>query len=75
DVSLPGVSGVELARQAMASQPALQVIFASGYGDALLRHLNFPYLSLQKPYDLEQLQEALAAVGRQMRGGGEHGRP
>jgi CheY-like chemotaxis protein len=64
DVSLPGMSGVELARQALQDAPALKVIFASGYGDTLLRHLDFPYLSLQKPYELHQLQEALAAVGR-----------
>jgi len=64
DVSLPGMSGVDLARQAVADRPALKVIFASGYGDTLLRHLDFPYLSLQKPYELDQLQDALAKVAR-----------
>jgi CheY-like chemotaxis protein len=59
DVSLPGMSGVELARKALASQPGLQVIFASGYGDTLLRHLDFPHLSLTKPYEVDQLQGAL----------------
>jgi CheY-like chemotaxis protein len=62
DVSLPGMSGVELARRARAANAGLQVIFASGYGDALLRQLEFPYLSLQKPYEIEQLQKALADV-------------
>ncbi|WP_229429013.1 response regulator [Massilia sp. ST3] len=62
DVSLPGMSGVDLARRAVHDQPGLRVIFASGYGDTLLRHLEFPYLSLQKPYELDQLQEALATV-------------
>ncbi|MCA1856326.1 response regulator [Massilia oculi] len=65
DVSLPGMSGVDLARQALGSHPGLKVIFASGYGDTLLRHLEFPYLSLQKPYELDQLQDALAKVARQ----------
>jgi len=65
DVSLPGMSGVDLARRALADNPALKVIFASGYGDSLLRHLEFPYLSLQKPYELDQLQDALAQVARQ----------
>ncbi|MFC0254055.1 response regulator [Massilia consociata] len=65
DVSLPGMSGVDLARQAVGANPALKVIFASGYGDTLLRHLDFPYLSLQKPYELDQLQDALAKVARQ----------
>jgi CheY-like chemotaxis protein len=62
DVSLPGMSGVELARLALRDHPSLRVIFASGYGDSLLRHLDFPYLSLQKPYELDQLQDALAKV-------------
>ena len=65
DVSLPGMSGVELAQRAVNDNPALRVIFASGYGDTLLRHLTFPYLSLQKPYELDQLQDALAKVARQ----------
>jgi CheY-like chemotaxis protein len=66
DVSLPGMSGVELARKALDNAPWLKVIFASGYGDALLRHLEFPYLSLQKPYEIDQLQNALDAVKRQL---------
>jgi CheY-like chemotaxis protein len=66
DVSLPGMSGVELARKAIGDQPGLKVIFASGYGDTLLRHLEFPYLSLQKPYELDQLQNALETIRSQL---------
>jgi CheY-like chemotaxis protein len=66
DVSLPGMSGVELARRALAADPQLKVIFASGYGDALLRQVEFAYLSLQKPYEIEHLQQALADIGRQL---------
>jgi CheY-like chemotaxis protein len=66
DVSLPGMSGVDLARRAVADAPAMQVIFASGYGDTLLRHVEFPYLSLQKPYELDQLQQALDGAARQL---------
>jgi CheY-like chemotaxis protein len=62
DVSLPGMSGVDLARQAVTQAPSMRVIFASGYGDTLLRHVEFPYLSLQKPYELDQLQQALEKV-------------
>jgi len=69
DVSLPGMSGVELAREAMRLYPHLKVIFASGYGDMLLKHLDFPYQSLQKPYELDQLQNALNQVGEQLRAG------
>ncbi len=62
DVSLPGMSGVDLAQRAVGERPELHVIFASGYGDALLRHLDFPFQSLQKPYEIEQLQAALARI-------------
>jgi CheY-like chemotaxis protein len=68
DVSLPGMSGVDLARRAVADAPRMQVIFASGYGDTLLRHVEFPYLSLQKPYELDQLQQALDQAGQQLAG-------
>ncbi|GJJ01449.1 hypothetical protein RugamoR64_19870 [Duganella rhizosphaerae] len=66
DVSLPGMSGVELARQALKQAPALQLLFASGYGDELTRHLEFPAQSLQKPYDIEQLQAALEQIAQRM---------
>jgi CheY-like chemotaxis protein len=69
DVSLPGMSGVDLARQALGRYPHLKVIFASGYGDMLLRHLDFPYQSLQKPYELDQLQDALAQATSALRAG------
>ncbi len=64
DVSLPGMSGVDLARQARRDQPALEVLFASGYGDELTRHLEFPARSLQKPYDIDVLQDALVQLAR-----------
>jgi len=70
DVSLPGMSGVDLARLSLERYPHLKVIFASGYGDMLLRHLDFPYQSLQKPYELDQLQDALGKVGNALRAGG-----
>lgn len=62
DVSLPGMSGVELARQARQAHPALELLFASGYGDELTRHLEFPAQSLQKPYDIDLLQAALDRI-------------
>jgi CheY-like chemotaxis protein len=68
DVSLPGMSGVELARRALRQLPGLRLLFASGYGDELTRHLEFPAKSLQKPYDIEQLQSALDQIARDLRG-------
>ncbi len=60
DVSLPGMSGVDLARRAIVRQPGLGVIFATGYGDALTARIDFPCVTLKKPYELDQLQSALA---------------
>lgn len=66
DVSLPGMSGVELARQAKRDAPVLELLFATGYGDDLIRNLEFPARSLQKPYDIEQLQQALSDIGKRL---------
>jgi CheY-like chemotaxis protein len=66
DVSLPGISGLDLARRALSADPRMKVIFASGYGDALLRQVEFPYVSLQKPYEIEQLQKVLADIDQQL---------
>ena len=66
DISLPGLSGVDLAREAKAQHPSLVVIFASGYSGT--PGVDFPFYSLLKPYDLGTLQEVLAqaatALGR-----------
>jgi CheY-like chemotaxis protein/nitrogen-specific signal transduction histidine kinase len=66
DVSLPGISGVELAKKAAAMTPGLSIIFASGYGTSISSHLNIPSRSLPKPYDLAQLRAVLAAVAADM---------
>jgi CheY-like chemotaxis protein len=58
DVSLPGMSGIELARQVHASKP-LRIIFSTGYGKEALEHLEFAATCLRKPYDLMDLQGAL----------------
>lgn len=69
DVSLPGISGVELARKALRQAPQLALLFASGYGDELTKHLEFPSQSLQKPYDIEQLQAVLQQIAATVRAG------
>ena len=62
DVSLPGMSGVELGRTALQRQPRLRIVFASGYSQSLTSHLDFPAVSMQKPYDIEQLQQVLQGL-------------
>jgi CheY-like chemotaxis protein len=64
DVSLPGMSGIEVARHAVAHQPRLHVIFASGYSGTLTQQLDFPAEAIQKPYDIEQLQAMLERIPR-----------
>lgn len=62
DVSLPGMSGVELGRTAHQRRPRLRIVFASGYSQSLTSQLDFPAVSMQKPYDIEQLQQVLQGM-------------
>jgi PAS domain S-box-containing protein len=60
DVSLPGISGEELARRTRERYPAIGVIFATGGQD---HSLNLPdAVLLRKPYDSIALQAALASM-------------
>jgi len=63
DVSLPGMSGVELAREAVRRRPGLRVIVASGYGNVTegLDQLKSAVI-LPKPYALPQIERALEQV-------------
>lgn len=68
DLELPGISGLELARQAREASPSLGVIIASGYGSAGVTDIHPPPVMLPKPFDLDGLQralsEAVTAAGR-----------
>jgi PAS domain S-box-containing protein len=61
DVNLPGISGVELAREAMRQRPGLRVIIASGYGSAATSGEEGmkKAVILPKPYDFSRLERAL----------------
>jgi DNA-binding NtrC family response regulator len=65
DVTLPGMSGIELAREVMKSRLEMRVIIASGYGGVAAaegeERLHGVVL-LPKPYALPQLQQALEQV-------------
>jgi PAS domain S-box-containing protein len=67
DVTLPGMSGVDLAREAVRRRAGLRIIVASGHGHAALED-GGPRLDgvvvLPKPYALAQLQRALEQVVR-----------
>ncbi|HMK86775.1 MAG TPA: response regulator [Steroidobacteraceae bacterium] len=66
DVSLPGMSGIDLARELVKHHPRLPVVIASGYGalePELILGQRLPgVFVLPKPYDLPMLQRTLGAA-------------
>ena len=63
DISLPGMSGIELLKRVRAADPAQPVVVASGYGADLGRQdLGAGVAVLAKPYDLAALERTLNAV-------------
>ena len=65
DVVMPGMSGVELARQVRERHPALPVIFASGYADLQTfgSELSEEHV-LKKPYRVAEIAAHVGAVLR-----------
>ncbi len=62
DLSIPSMSGTELAARALKIQPGLPIVFASGY-DPSDSTRGFPgAVFLRKPYDGEALGTALAGA-------------
>ena len=63
DVSLPGMSGIELAKAVVQKYPKLPVVISSGYGalniDSLLGQSEVNVLVLPKPYDMDMLEKTL----------------
>lgn len=66
DVSLPGMSGIDLAKELLKRHPGLPVVIASGYGrlnvDSLANDKRAPVFALQKPYDMATLERTLTAA-------------
>jgi len=71
DVSLPGMSGIELAKELVKRYPRLPVVISSGYGslnaEFLMGNTQTNVRVLPKPYDLEMLEQTLNAVVSQAR--------
>ena len=62
DLTMPGLSGIELAQQVYQIDPGLPVILCSGYGTEIAEQVaNVPNVVfyLQKPYRRRQLLEAV----------------
>ena len=65
DVSMPGeVTGLQMAKKFLESQPELKVVVCSGYTSAHLRateeDMHFEYLA--KPYERETVRKMLATL-------------
>jgi len=64
DVSLPGMSGIDLAKHLCEQYPKLPVVIASGYGSHKLEFGLGPHrpnvFFLSKPYDLIMLEKTLS---------------
>ncbi|SAL14980.1 sensor kinase/response regulator fusion protein [Caballeronia terrestris] len=64
DVRMPGMSGIELAREAKRLRPELRVVFASGYGLNIASEIDADMANvalLPKPFDLDSLEKAVFA--------------
>ena len=62
DVGLPGMSGVELATLVASEVPGIELILATGYGEALATRPPVPHQILSKPFSIQQLQACLEAA-------------
>ena len=60
DIGLPGLSGLELARQVHDAVPTVKIVFATGFGEALPARPDFPHRILAKPFTLEDLKACLS---------------
>jgi PAS domain S-box-containing protein len=59
DISLPGISGIDLARRVLESGKQMRIIFSTGYGKDALDQSGLHATVLRKPYDLMDLKAAL----------------
>ena len=64
DVVMPGMSGIDLAKEIRRRYSDLPVVLTSGYSQALSQNGSYGFELLQKPYSIEQLSRVLHKVGR-----------
>ena len=69
DIVMPGMNGIELAKEIVRRRPDLPVVLASGYSHVLAEEGAHGLELLHKPYSVEQLSRVLRkAVARSRRG-------
>jgi two-component system NtrC family sensor kinase len=61
---MPGMTGIDLAREIRRRQFDLPVLLTSGYSHVLSQNGSDGFELLQKPYSIEQLSRMLHKVGR-----------
>ena len=62
DVVMPGMTGVDLAREIRRRHFDLPVVLTSGYSQVLSQNGSYGFELLQKPYSIEQLAAVLHKV-------------
>lgn len=67
DVSLPGMSGVELARAVLARRPDAWVVFSSGYAMGDLSGFGPHVRALLKPFELADIERLVAELRQRPR--------
>ena len=64
DVVMPGMTGIDLAKEIRRRHSDLPVVLTSGYSHVLAQNGSYGFELLQKPYSVEQLSRILHKVGR-----------
>ena len=62
DVVMPGMSGVELAREAQALRPELKVLLSTGFASNKLKVADARWPVLRKPYQAAELARTMRAA-------------
>lgn len=62
DIIMPGMNGVALAVHVSERNPALPVLLATGYGEALLDEQQRHYPVVAKPYRTEDMRAAIGGA-------------
>jgi two-component system, NtrC family, sensor kinase len=63
DVVMPGMTGIDLAKEIHRRHVDLPVVLTSGYSQMLSQNGSYGFELLQKPYSIEQLARALHKAG------------
>ena len=62
DVIMPGMNGIDLAKEIRRLHPELPVVLTSGYSNVLVQDGTFGFELVHKPYSIEQLSQIFAKV-------------